>query len=282
MLAFLFAAMPARATNIVSNGGFEICANSTGSTVVACPGVDFAVGKVHTGSGATVYTLSTWTLASANNLKCVVVSGSANDHLCGTTWTAADGSPNLTLNTLPGNSPNGGNVFVSDGDPLYSGTLSQTINGLKANTQYILTFYQAAGEQAGQINTYSNDYWKVGLAGAVVVGGGVNCGSATQNNIAVTNGVSTAWTQTTCTFATPGSVASSGALTFLAVGPSGIPPFLFLDGVDLEQGVTAPEPGTSGLVLLGLVSLPFARKYFGKSKAGAETAAETLSNAKQA
>lgn len=246
MVGVCLLALPAQA-NLLTNGNFSQCTKSTGGST--CPATNFAVG---TSSSGAFYTLTGWTLASPNNLKCVVVSPYTNDFLCGSGWTG--GSANLKMFALPGASPDGGNYFISDGDSLYSGSLSQTI-AVVANTTYKLTFYQAAGQQ--QANTGAGvDYWKVTFTGAI------SATKTSQNiiNVPSQSLVTPVWQQVVYTF----TAATTGntTLSFLAVGNSGIPPFLFLDGVDLS--VATPEPGSSALVLLGLVGLPLARKYLRK------------------
>jgi len=247
-------ALPARA-NLVSNGSFTGC---NGSLTGGCSASNFAIGT--SGGTQTVYNLTSWTMSSTNNLHCVAVAGSggaySNNFLCGSGWTG--GTTNLQMFALPGASPDGGNYVLMDGDPKYSGTLSQTLTGLIVGKVYSLSFYQSAGQQTGNSGN-STDFWKVTFTKA---GGGATYntfGSASQNAITVTSASTTSpgWQQVTYTFT---ASATSEVLNFLSVGASGVPPYLFLDGVDVEVASSVPEPGTLSLLLAGLMALPLARR----------------------
>ena len=63
--------------------------------------------------------------------------------------TADNGSYLSVYSPFPATSPDGGNFVESDGDLGYSNSIYQTINGLTAGTSYDVSFYQAAGQQAG-------------------------------------------------------------------------------------------------------------------------------------
>ncbi len=256
LAVFVFCAVPARA-NLVSNGSFTGC---NGSLVGGCSASNFAIG---TSSSGTVYNLTNWSLTNLNNLKCIAVQTGGtytNNFLCGSGWTG--GTTNLQMYVLPGASPNGGNYLMSDGDPLYSGTLYQTIAGLTIGKQYTLSFYQTAGQQKGNVGN-STDYWKVTMSSGAASAGTIynTFGSTAQNGIAVTSASLTAipWQQISYTFT---ASATSEVLNFLAVGQSGVPPYLFLDGVNLD--LATPEPGTLSLLLVGLLAIPLARKHLSK------------------
>jgi len=129
------------------------------------------------------------------------------------------------------NSPIGGNFIQADGANL-AAPLTQTISGLIAGQNYNLSFYQAAGQQ---LNDYGNttEQWEVSL------------GSQTQYSTLMNNpsaGV-TPWMTQSMTFSATGP---SEVLSFIALGSGGVPPQVFLDGVDLES--TVPEP--SALMLI--------------------------------
>jgi hypothetical protein len=248
----LVCVLPARA-NLVSNGSFTGC---NGSLVGGCSASSFAIGTsgVIGGVQQPIYNLTNWTMTSPNNLHCVVEAPYTNNQLCGA-WPAGTGSANLKMFALPGASPNGGNYVIMDGDGPngYSGTLSQTINAnLIIGATYTLTFYQTAGQQQGNTGA-STDFWKVTF------------GSQSQNStsmaVASQSLVTPVWQQVTMTFT---ATSVSQTISFLSVGNTGVPPFLFLDGVDLEGPQGTPEPGTLSLILVSLVALPFAGRRWQK------------------
>jgi hypothetical protein len=151
--------------------------------------------------------------------------------------TADNGSYLSVYGPFPATSPDGGNFVEADGDPSYSGVISQTISGLTAGTSYTVSFYQAAGQQAG-FSGPTTEQWKVSL------------GTQTQYSSLFTlvQGGVGQWQAQALTFV---ASATSEVLSFLAVGtPNGAPPISFLDGVDLEASV--PEPATLGLLGVGL------------------------------
>ena len=250
-----FAALPAQA-NLVFNGGFSSCTatTSSGTSSAACPTSNFAISASATSlaAGGTNYNLANWTIDNPDNLHCVVVSPYTNDHLCGTGWTG--GSANLQMFALAGASPDGGNYVLLDGDAgnLYNATLSQTVN-LTAGQTYSLSFYQTAGQQAANTGA-STDYWRV-------VVGSQTFGSATQNQMTVASQSLTTplWQQVVYTFTA--TVTGATTVSFTSMGATGVPPFLFLDGVNL---VATPEPGAFGLVGLALLAVPIARRRFAK------------------
>jgi hypothetical protein len=63
---------------------------------------------------------------------------------------------------FPTTSPDGGNFVEADGDPSYSDTIGQVLTGLTAGQHYEVTFYQAAGQQAGFTGP-TTEQWLVGL-----------------------------------------------------------------------------------------------------------------------
>ncbi len=151
--------------------------------------------------------------------------------------TADNGSYLSVYSPFPATSPDGGNFVESDGDLGYSNSIYQTINGLTAGTSYDVSFYQAAGQQAG-------------YPGATTEGWQVSLGDSTQlsSQFSLPQGGVGPWQQQVLTFT---ATAASEVLSFLAVGtPNGEPPIAFLDGVSLTASSTSvPEPAS--LVLLG-------------------------------
>lgn len=74
----------------------------------------------------------------------------------------SDGPYLAVYSGLPATSPDGGNFVEADGDPNYSSTISQTLTGLTVGQAYAVSFFQAAGQQAGFTGPTTEE-WKVGL-----------------------------------------------------------------------------------------------------------------------
>lgn len=153
--------------------------------------------------------------------------------------TAANGSYLSVYGPFPNTSPDGGNFVEADGAKNYSGTIFQTISGLSVGTPYTLTFYQAAGQQAGYTGSTTEEW-------AVTFGS-----TQYSSQYALAQGGVGAWEKQTMTFI---ATATSQVLSFLAVGtPNGEPPISFLDGVDLEASV--PEPASLTLISVGALGV---------------------------
>jgi hypothetical protein len=137
--------------------------------------------------------------------------------------------------TFTGPSPDGGKFVILDGDPSYSGPLSQTINGLVVGKQYAVGFYWGGSELMSRAGP-TTDYLQVSL------------GSASQNTVTLatpTHGFEGWFAQKFVYTAT----ATSEALTFLSHGtPGGLPPVAVLDGVSVTA---VTEPATWGLLVAG-------------------------------
>jgi len=150
---------------------------------------------------------------------------------------------------FPAHGPSGNNNFVeADGDPSYSFSFSQTISGLTVGQNYNVSFNQAAGQQSGNLVGPTTEQWEVSL------------GSSTQfSSLMLTpQGGIFPWEAQTLPFT---ASSTSEVLSFLAVGtPSGAPPMVFLDGVDMEPSV--PEP--SALLLLAGVGAVIAIGRLGR------------------
>jgi hypothetical protein len=148
-------------------------------------------------------------------------------------------------NTIPNASPDGGNYLVVDGAQNNNLSIYQTINGLVANANYVLTFYWAAGQQNGFTGA-TTEQWQVTF------------GSQTQST-AIVNDPShdfQPWTKVTMTFK---ASATSQVLTFLALGtPVNDPPMVFIDGVNMVQVV--PEPSTIAIAGIGICALLLLRR----------------------
>jgi hypothetical protein len=221
-------ALPARA-NLVWNGSFEDVGTATSSFSISNPTI-----------------LPGWSATPSGNevLDCLVFSGATSPLCSGNVngWT-------LGFWVNPGSSPDGGNYVAVDGDQGYSTPLTQTIMGLVPGTVYDVSFYQAAAQQQGY-NGATTDQWQVELGGE------------TQFSTVLddANHGAVGWMSQTLTFT---AQATNELLTFIAVGaPDGEPPFTLLDGVSMTADV--PEPATSALIGLGLLSIPFVRRLLKK------------------
>ena len=155
--------------------------------------------------------------------------------------TADDLSKYLTVyGPFPTTSPDGGKFVEADGDPNYSGVIYQTITGLTAGAQYVVSFYQAAGQQYGFTGP-TTEQWAVSLGGSTQL----------SSLFSLPQGGVGPWMKQSLTFTADGA---SDVLSFLAEGtPGGAPPISFLDGVSLDAAV--PEPGAWTLMILGAVGL---------------------------
>jgi hypothetical protein len=151
-----------------------------------------------------------------------------------------------------------------DGDTVhgYNGTIYQNVTGMTIGQQYLLTFYQAAGQQTGNMGS-ATDWWSVMVGGSVsgnTVTGGTTYGSVTQNDMFWRDqsvlGTPDTPTWQKVSYAFTATAAASELISFTSSSvmsnPSaGVPHFLFLDGVTL-QGV--PEPGSVFLTAFGALA----------------------------
>ena len=152
---------------------------------------------------------------------------------------------NSNVNSL---SPDGGAFVALDGDPGFSGPLTQTITGLTVGDTYQLTFYWAGAELSNRTG-----YQTIQLTGTF---GGDPFATPvyTNTNPAGTPGSFSGWTLETFDFT---ATATSEVLSFLAVGSpaANLPPFALLDGVSLTA---VPEPSTWAMMLAGFGGLGYA------------------------
>lgn len=141
--------------------------------------------------------------------------------------------------------PVSGNFIQMDGDSRYGKALSQQIDNLMVGHQYTLSFYQAAGQQTG-FDGPTTEKWQVSFGGD------------TQDSFKyslASHGVGD-WMSQSMTF-----TAKSGSeiLSFLAVGtPNGVPPTVFLAGVDMEDTTpssSVPEPSSVVTLLIGVAGV---------------------------
>lgn len=214
----------APAANLVQNGDFT-------NTLLSSPGGFFCQ------SGATCTSnVADWDSVCAPGGPCGDT-GTVNSLLFpGTGGAAFNHGFGLSAWVDP---PVAGNIDADDGDSTFEAAISQTVNGLTAGKNYVLTFWQAGAQQGGQDSATSRD-WQVSL------------GSQTRSSAVMNlNGDDFApWTQQTMHFT---ATSGSEVLTFMASG-TGTPPIALLTGVSLTAGAV-PEPGVWAMVILGFGAL---------------------------
>ena len=242
-LAVFALGISAQASNLVVNGDFETTTN----------GPNYQFESSHSGHPYTTATGWTSTNAGHNAYNFIFASGAADT--TGATGAFGNlqlwGPGNGSNNGLPASSPTGGNYVAADG-AYRNGAISQTINGLTTGDSYTVSFWWAGAQQSGFTGA-TTEQWQVSL------------GSQTQSTAVVNNASHgfTGWMQQSFTFTAD---STSDLLSFFAVGtPSGVPPFVLLDGVTLNANNPVPEPGTITLLLggvMGGIGAVRSRKWF--------------------
>lgn len=208
-------ALSAHASNLVTNGDFEVLTNGAGQ---------LGFNTNATGWNTTGYNF----VFNANTADTTGASGYYGGL---TLWGPNNGSTNGF-----GNSPTGGNFLAADG-AYWTEPVQQTITGLNAGQKYTVAFDWAAAQQHGYDGPQT-EQWAVSL-------GNETHSTAVYSN--TSHGFS-GWMHESYTFT---ATSSSEVLSFLAVGtPTGVPPFSLLDGVTMVAAV--PEPETWALMLCGL------------------------------
>lgn len=160
VIALSLCAHAAQATDLVTNGSFELYSGS------APKGTFSAVAP--TG----------WSVGNTTALVFVDAPG-----------TAGNGTYLSVYSGFPSTSPDGGNFIEADGDPSYSTSISQTVSGLVVGQSYTLTFDQAAGQQAGFTGP-TTEQWAVTF--------GADTQDSTLYSLA--QGATGSWEQQTMTF----------------------------------------------------------------------------------
>ena len=157
-----------------------------------------------------------------------------------TGWTSASGNgfdPAYSFIFAPGSADTTGATSEYAEQLTLWGPNNGVNNGLIPGMSYNLSFYWATAQQSG-FDGDTTGQWQVSL------------GTETHTTAVVNNpnhGFS-GWMQANLGFT---ATSSSEVLSFFAIGsPEGLPPFVLLDGVNLEA---VPEPGTLSIIGLGLV-----------------------------
>jgi hypothetical protein len=161
--------------------------------------------------------------------------------------------------------PPGGNFIQADGNPTFETSFNQVINNLTVGTDYSLSFWQAAGQQAGFAGA-TTEQWKIFFGTGSFA---VNCnnspctisttGDITEHDTALMNTPSQGmapWELVSTDFV---ASATSETLSFLAWGDGGntfnLPPTVFLAGVNSPSLI--PEPSTWAMMVLGFLGMAY-------------------------
>jgi hypothetical protein len=171
-------------------------------------------------------------LFTAGSVSSNVVNGNAGSL---SLWSTDNGGSN-TLTAPPG----GGNFLAADG-AYETEPIQQTVTGLTAGKEYLLSFYWAAAQQTG-FNGATTDFWSASLGGET--------NSTTTYDLP--NHSFSGWMQQTFDFT---ATNSSEVLSFLATGtPNGEPPFSLLADVSMQVAVPEPSQIKMGSLLLLIIA----------------------------
>jgi hypothetical protein len=228
-LGFLCSALSdAPAAVFINNAGFESISNPT-------TGLPTTTGGLFSSDVSTKMTvLDGWT---ARGWGFVMTPGSADT--TGVPYAPGSmfqlwGPNNGSNNGLPATSPVGGNYLALDG-PYHSANISQTLSGLTPGSQYDVSFWWAGAQQKGFTGA-TTESLVVALGTQIIT-------TPILNNASLGY---TGWQNTTLTFT---AQTATDTLTFLAQGtPSGVPPFVLLDGISMTA---TPVPEPSGILMIG-------------------------------
>src|SRR5579871_1461821 len=222
-LTFMTLAVSAQALNLITNGSFEQTTNG--------PNLQFDLLTQATG-------WSSPTTAGGDAYNFIFSPGAADTAGANGQYGNLQlwGPNNGSNNGLPATSPDGGNYVAADG-AFQTAPITQVVNGLTPGADYTVSFYWAGAQQSG-FSGATTEKWQVSL------------GAQTQSTPILDNADHgfTGWQLASFTYT---ATQASEVLSFLAAGtPDGEPPFSLLDGVSMSA---APEPGTAGLLVGGLL-----------------------------
>ncbi|MFN9619280.1 MAG: hypothetical protein ACK55X_06170 [Synechococcaceae cyanobacterium] len=143
------------------------------------------------------------------------------------------------------NSVDGSGWYISsDGDPAYSGSITQLLTGLTIGTIYDVTFWQAAGQfdcyleggtcTDGTYNQATTNWWEVGFGNEV---------KSSETIAKAANAPVSPWQKQVLSFMASGSTAM---LEFMANGtPGNQPPTALLSAISVTPQGTPPNPPSS-------------------------------------
>lgn len=245
----------AATTNLVKNGGLVPSDNlRTGPKAAPSAGINKGTGVG--GTIPSIYSIPEWTVTDnpknvggwVNNLMYSVSSGKTfSRYGYGLNSARQNGRKNWTLFGAPTqevHSVDGSGWYLaSDGDPKYSGSISQEIFGLTVGDEYKVEFWQAAGQfdcsfnynytvcEKGPYNQPTTNWWEVTFGGV------------TQNSTVISqpkNANVSPWHKQILTFT---ANAASMMLSFLANGtPGEQPPTALLSAISVTGPGDTPPP----------------------------------------
>ena len=236
-------------TNLVSNGDFSVN-GGVGELTVNTFATDWTVGSAVDGSPHPFAFIvnsqaDSQGFASAYSPPNITIWGPNS----GTIWQSTNNAnPGFVGNSANGwaGIPSPYSFALGDDGAYAAAPVSQTISGLTVGKQYTLSFIWSASQFYG-FNGPTTQDWQVTFGNDVVT---------TPVYSLQSHGFS-GWMNYSNTFT---ATSATQTLSFLSQGQPGLPPFLMLTGVDLEQTTAAvPEPstlvtagiGTFGVVLIG-------------------------------
>lgn len=233
-------------------------------------------------SESTPYVAGSWTeaffgtISTTNEQIDCIVALTTTTNTCGNPGPGT--SQHISLPAASGNRkilPAGTTNYLEvDGDPTYGAPVWTTMQNLLVGQNYTISFYQASNEENGNNKAY-NDSWEVyvipgsgtgpylcpqSFCAGITTQTSVDSGdlaftSAAMNN---TGAKATPWELQSFTFKATNTTELLEFVTNAVATTSGTfqPPILDLADVTLS----APEPGTSALALLGVGILVAVRK----------------------
>jgi len=227
--------------NLVTNGDFA--QNGGLGQIDVNPAISYATGWTSGDpTDTTAYAFNFIVNADADNLGFPsenTLSQGTNIYVWGPQTPPNKGGPQN--NGFTG-SPNGGYFLGMDGG-YATAAMSQQINGLTVGTSYTLSFEYAFGQ-------FTDQFLQTDQSITVNFGGSTD----TTGTYTVPDRGFSGWHQYSKSFV---ATSTSQLLSFLAVGPYGLPPVAFLDNVRLESPNgppppnPVPEPATLSLAALG-------------------------------